>query len=88
MATNYSASPVFFYADDCPRCPGTLKPVLEFFAAKDITLRVRKPNPQEMKVEGFAFPALFIPQGVLGVKKPCMLVGEHLMTGLTALTSE
>lgn len=76
---------VFFYADTCPRCPAVLDEALIFFSEREVTLRVRKPTIQEMRVSGFGYPALFIPRGVFGLQKPHMLVGEYLMEGLAGL---
>lgn len=85
MSVDRSDDPTFFYSDDCPLCSGVLATLLPIFDERKITLVVRKPTPQELKVEGFAFPCLFIPRGVFGVKQPTMLVGEYLRKGLDDL---
>lgn len=85
MSTLHSETATFFFSDDCPLCPGVLDKILKVFADEKLPLRVRKPSVMEAKIEGFGYPALFIPATMLELGKPHLLVGKNLAEGLRSL---
>lgn len=81
-------SATFFYAEDCPRCGPTLLSVLPLFVEAGLQMIVRKPSREEMSTPGFAYPALFLPIGMLGLKQGILLVGEGMTDALQRILSE
>lgn len=82
------AEPVFFYADTCPLCSPTLATILPIFEAADTRLTIRKPTTAELATPGFKFPALLVPQGVLGFDSTVLMVGQAMAHQIELMQAE
>jgi len=77
--------PIFFYADNCPRCAPELRKVIPILDRENKRLIIRKPSLIETSTPGFAYPALLIPAGFLNVSDTVLMVGSGIADALEHL---